>query len=165
MRRNKMVSVLTAAIMLAGAAPVAAVSGDLLMERRVFFHVDVNSAFLSWTAAYQVMVLGRERDLRQVPSVIAGDKESRHSIILAKSIPAKKAGVQTGEALFQAQLKCPDLVVEQPDYHLYVEASRRFIALLRRISPRVEQYSIDEAFAEVTGVTRKPEELAQSLRR
>ena len=78
---------------------------------RVIFHVDANSAFLSWTAAYRVKVLGETVDLRQIPSVVAGDKESRHSIILAKSGPAKKYGIQTGEPLFQAMEKCPDLVV------------------------------------------------------
>lgn len=121
------------------------------MAQRVIFHVDANSAFLSWTAAYQVRVLGQKRDLRNIPSVIAGDKASRHSIILAKSIPAQKYGIQTGEPLFQAMEKCPELVVEQPDYELYVESSRHFIRLLRRFSPIVEQYSIDEAWVDMTG--------------
>ena len=90
------------------------------MSERVIFHVDANSAFLSWSAAYRVKVLGEEKDLREVPSVVAGDKESRHSIILAKSTPAKKYGIQTGEPLFQALEKCPNLEVIQPDYELYV---------------------------------------------
>ena len=72
------------------------------MAERVIFHVDANSAFLSWSAVYKVKVLGETEDLREVPSVVAGDKESRHSIILAKSTPAKKFGIQTGEPLFQA---------------------------------------------------------------
>ena len=72
------------------------------MAERVIFHVDANSAFLSWTAAYKVKVLGEEQDIRDVPSVVAGDKESRHSIILAKSTPAKKYGIKTGEPLFVA---------------------------------------------------------------
>ena len=75
------------------------------MAERVIFHVDANSAFLSWSAAYRVLVLHEETDLREVPSVVAGDKESRHSIILAKSTPAKKYGIQTGEPLFQAMEK------------------------------------------------------------
>ena len=98
---------------------------------RVIFHVDANSAFLSWSAAYRVKVLGESIDLREIPSVVAGDKASRHSIILAKSIPAKKYGIQTGEPLFKAQQKCPDLVVVPPDYGLYVEASRHFVKMLR----------------------------------
>ena len=120
----------------------------------MIFHVDANSAFLSWTAAYKVKVLGEELDIRTVPSVVAGDRESRHSIILAKSIPAKKYGIQTGEPLFQALEKCPDLVIVQPDYSLYVEASRHFVAMLRQFSPAVEQYSIDEAWVDMTGTER-----------
>ena len=124
------------------------------MENRIIFHVDANSAFLSWTAAYKVKVLGESVDLRQIPSVVAGDKASRHSIILAKSTPAKKYGIQTGEPLFQALEKCPDLVVVPPDYGLYVEASRHFVEMLRQFSPNVEQYSIDEAWVDMTGTLR-----------
>lgn len=124
------------------------------MAERVIFHVDANSAFLSWSAAYRVHVLGESRDLRDIPSVVAGDKESRHSIILAKSIPAKKYGIQTGEPLFQALEKCPKLAVVQPDYGLYVAASRHFVAMLREFSPDVEQYSIDEAWVDMTGTQR-----------
>ena len=124
------------------------------MADRVIFHVDANSAFLSWTAAYRVKVLGESQDLREIPSVIAGDKASRHSIILAKSTPAKKYGIKTGEPLFQALEKCPDLVIAPPDYPLYVEASRHFVEMLRQFSPRVEQYSIDEAWVDMTGTQR-----------
>ena len=124
------------------------------MAERVIFHVDANSAFLSWSAVYKVKVLGEEEDLRDVPSVVAGDKESRHSIILAKSTPAKKFGIQTGEPLFQALEKCPELRVVQPDYPLYVEASRHFVEMLRQFSPCVQQYSIDEAWVDMTGTER-----------
>lgn len=124
------------------------------MAQRVIFHVDANSAFLSWSAAYRVNVLGESTDLRQIPSVVAGDKASRHSIILAKSLPAKKYGIHTGEPLFQALEKCPDLVVVPPDYPLYVEASRHFVEILRQFSPVVEQYSIDEAWVDMTGTRR-----------
>lgn len=124
------------------------------MAERVIFHVDANSAFLSWTAVYKVKVLGEERDIREIPSVVAGDKASRHSIILAKSVPAKKYGIQTGEPLFLALEKCPDLVVVPPDYELYVEASRHFVKMLQQFSPVVEQYSIDEAWVDMTGTER-----------
>lgn len=124
------------------------------MAERVIFHVDANSAFLSWSAAYRVKVLGESVDLRDIPSVVAGDKESRHSIILAKSTPAKKYGIQTGEPLFQALEKCPDLAIVQPDYDLYVQASRHFVQMLRQFSPAVEQYSIDEAWVDMTGTER-----------
>lgn len=121
------------------------------MPEQVVFHIDANSAFLSWTAAHRVLVLGEKEDLREIPSVVAGDKESRHSIILAKSIPAKKFGIQTGEPLFQALEKCPGLRVVEPDYGLYVECSRRMVRILRQIAPAVEQYSIDEVWADMTG--------------
>ena len=118
---------------------------------RVIFHVDANSAFLSWSAAYRVKVLGEKEDLREIPSAIAGDKNNRQGVILAKSLPAKKMGVKTGEPIFQAQRKCPNLLLVPPDYELYVAASRHFTALLREFSPLVEQYSIDEAWVDMTG--------------
>lgn len=118
---------------------------------RIIFHVDVNSAFLSWSAVYRVKVLGEPLDLRRIPSVVAGERAERHGIILAKSLPAGKKGVKTGEPLFQARQKCPHLTVVPPDYSLYVEASRHLIRLLRTFSPVVEQYSIDEAWVDMTG--------------
>ena len=124
------------------------------MAGRVIFHIDVNSAFLSWTAAYRCLVLGEKTDLREIPSVIAGHQNIRTSIVLAKSIPAKKRGVKTGEPLGMALDKCPDLVVAEPDYDLYVSASQKMIALLREVSPVVEQYSIDEAWVDMTGTER-----------
>lgn len=137
------------------------------MAERIIFHVDANSAFLSWSAAYRVNVLGEKMDLRDIPSVVAGDKASRHSIILAKSTPAKKYGIHTGEPLFQALEKCPELVVVPPDYGLYVEASRHFVAMLREFSPVVEQYSIDEAWVDMSGTERlhgSPRLAAEKLR-
>ena len=89
------------------------------MAEPVWFHIDVNSAFLSWTAAYRTLVEGRTPDLRDIPSVIANDKNLRTSIVLAKSTPAKKYGVKTGEPLGMARDKCPNLVVAEPDYALY----------------------------------------------
>ena len=138
------------------------------MAERVIFHVDANSAFLSWTAAYRVKVLGETEDLRDVPSVVAGDRESRHSIILARSTPAKKYGIQIGEPLFQALEKCPELRIVPPDYPLYVEASRHFVAMLRQFSPCVEQYSIDEAWVDMTGTERiwgSPRLAAETMRK
>ncbi|MBR2784095.1 MAG: DNA polymerase IV [Firmicutes bacterium] len=123
-------------------------------EGRVIYHVDVNSAFLSWEACYRKEHLGEEPDLRDLPSAVVGDKEARHGIILAKSVPAKKCGVKTGEPIWQARRKCPGLVLVPANYGLYVAASRRFIALLQDYAPVVEQYSIDEAYADVTGCRR-----------
>lgn len=124
------------------------------MAERVIFHIDVNSAFLSWTAAYRCNVLGEKFDLREVPSVIAGQKDSRRSIVLAKSTPAKKYGIQTGEPLGMAREKCPNLQVAEPDYDLYLSASGKLMSLLRQVSPLVEQFSIDEAWVDMTGTQR-----------
>lgn len=138
------------------------------MAERVIFHVDANSAFLSWSAVYRLKVLGEQLDLREVPSVVAGEKESRHGIILAKSTPAKKYGIHTGEPLFQALEKCPDLKVVPPDYELYVTASRSFVNMLKQFSPKVEQYSIDEAWVDMTGTQRlwgTPRMAAEQMRR
>lgn len=123
-----------------------------VMDRRIYiFHIDANSAFLSWTAAYRVNILGEQEDLRNIPSIIGGDQEKRHGIVLAKSTPAKKYGIQTGEAIVTAQQKCPGLVVVPPDYGLYVKASRAFINKLKQYSDNVIQYSIDEAWCVLDG--------------
>ena len=109
------------------------------MAEKVWFHVDVNSAFLSWSAAHRVLVLGEEQDLREIPSVVAPLHDVRRGIVLARSQPAKKLGIKTGEPLGMAKDKCPDLVVVPPDYDLYVTASRKFVAVLQEFSPCVEQ--------------------------
>ena len=115
------------------------------------FHIDVNSAFLSWSAAYRVHILGEKEDLRNIPSVVGGDQEKRHGIVLAKSIPAKKYGIQTGEPIVSAKQKCPGLIVVPPDYGLYVKSSRAFMDILRKYSDQVIQYSIDEAWVVFEG--------------
>lgn len=121
------------------------------MYDKIFFHLDANSAFLSWSAAYRVLILGEKLDLRTIPSVVGGDQEKRHGIVLAKSVPAKVYGIHTGEALTDARKKCPNLTVIPPDYHLYSTASRAFIEKLSKYSDNVIQYSIDEAWMEFTG--------------
>ncbi len=115
------------------------------------FHIDANSAFLSWSAAYRVAVLGEKTDLRLIPSIVGGDQEKRHGIVLAKSTPAKKYDIKTGEAIVTARQKCPGLVVIPPDYGLYVSASRAFVGKLRQYTDQVIQYSIDEAWAVFDG--------------
>ena len=118
---------------------------------RYVFHIDVNSAFLSWSAAYRVNVLGEAEDIRQIPSIVGGDQEKRHGIVLAKSTPAKKFGIQTGEPIVAAKKKCPGLVIVPPDYGLYVTSSRAFIRILEEYSDQVIQYSIDEAWVVFEG--------------
>ncbi|MCM1415065.1 MAG: DNA polymerase IV [bacterium] len=115
------------------------------------FHIDVNSAFLSWTAAYRVDVLGEKEDIRLIPSIVGGDQEKRHGIVLAKSTPAKKYGIRTGEPVVAAKRKCPGLVIVPPDYALYVKSSRAFMKILREYSDNVIQYSIDEAWVVFEG--------------
>ena len=96
-------------------------------------------------------VLGEKTDLRLIPSIVGGDQEKRHGIVLAKSVPAKKYDIKTGEAIVTAIKKCPGLVVIPPDYGLYVSASRAFIEKLRQYTDQVIQYSIDEAWAVFDG--------------
>lgn len=78
-------------------------------QKRIVFHIDANSAYLSWEAVWRLQH-GATLDIRAVPSIVGGDPESRHGIVLAKSIPAKKFNIQTGEVLWQAKQKCPNLV-------------------------------------------------------
>ncbi len=122
-----------------------------MAREKVIFHVDVNSAFLSWEATYRIKVLGESLDLRDIPSAIGGDIEERRGIILAKSIPSKRYDIQTGEPVTSALMKCPELMIVPPNYGLYVKCSNILIELLREYSPFVEQYSIDEAFMDMSG--------------
>ena len=122
------------------------------MEKKVVFHIDVNSAFLSWEAVYRMTVLGEEEDLRLIPSIVGGDREKRHGVVLAKSTPAKKYGIKTGEPIAHALQKCPELVIVPGRHAMYEEYSAKFMAILREYSPVVEQYSIDEAFVDMTGM-------------
>lgn len=119
--------------------------------KRVVFHIDVNSAFLSWEAVYRVYHLGAKTDLRNEVAAVGGDMAMRHGIILAKSIPAKKYKIQTGESITEALAKCPHLKLVPPNYSLYEKCSAAFMEILRQYTPDVEQYSVDEAFAEMTG--------------
>ena len=115
----------------------------------LIFHVDANSAYLSWTAA-ALLEEGGGIDLRTIPSAIAGDPENRHGIILTKSIPAKKYGIQTGESLFEARKKCPNLVVYPPDYDLYLLCSDAMHSILSEYTPKIQRYSVDENFCDMT---------------
>ena len=119
--------------------------------RTAIFHIDVNSAFLSWEAVYRLHHLGGKEDLRNMVSAVGGDMAMRHGIILAKSIPAKKYQIKTGETILEARQKCPGLFLVPPNYGLYEKCSKAFMDILRQYSPAVEQYSIDEAFVDMTG--------------
>ena len=116
---------------------------------KLIFHVDVNSAFLSWEAVRRIA--NGEEDIRLIPSAIGGDREKRTGVVLAKSIPAKKFGIKTGEPIGMALRKCPDLFLARPDFRLYEENSQKFIAICKEFTPIVERYSIDECFMDMTG--------------
>lgn len=115
------------------------------MNDRIVFHIDVNSAYLSWEAAYNLQ-MGSNLDLREVPSIVGGDQEKRHGIVLAKSIPAKKYGIKTGESVYSALEKCPQLIVVEPHYTRYMKASKAMVDFLYDYSPCIQRYSIDEVF-------------------
>lgn len=118
---------------------------------RTIFHIDVNSAFLSWEAVFRLKFLGARTDLREIPSAVGGDSRLRHGIILAKSIPAGRYGIRTGETILEAKRKCAGLSLVPPNYSLYEKCSEAFMGLLKEYTPDVEQYSIDEAFMDMTG--------------
>ena len=123
------------------------------MIETIFFHVDVNSAFLSWKALSELNKDPGSVDLRTIPSAVGGDEELRHGIVLAKSLPAKKYGIVTGEPLASARRKCPSLTVVRPDFSLFVSCSKALMTLLAKYAPEVEPYSIDEAFCNMTGTS------------
>ena len=119
----------------------------------LIFHIDVNSAYLSWEAVRRLQE-GSLVDLREAEAIIGGDRSKRHGVVLAKSTKAKKAGVHTGEPIVSALKKCPRLTVIPPDFTLYSRMSRSFMDILRRYAPVVEPYSIDEAFLDMTGTEK-----------
>jgi DNA polymerase-4 len=142
-------------------------SEQVSSSERTILHIDVNAAFLSWEAVFRLQH-GDKADLRLIPSVVGGDETTRHGIVLAKSLPAKQYGIQTGQPLWQARQLCPLLVTVPPDPTLYVECSNALMALLTAYSPSIERYSIDECFLELTGSprlqTRTPKEIADEIR-
>lgn len=134
--------------------------------RKIIFHVDVNSAFLSWEAVDRLSK-GELTDLRNIPSAVGGDREKRRGVILAKSIPAKKYGVKTGEPVVTALKKCPSLTLVPPNHGLYQQCSDQLFTLLGKRCPVVEQFSIDECFMDMTGmeaISGEPIQAAYNLK-
>lgn len=117
----------------------------------VIFHIDVNSAYLSWTAVEQLKN-GAKVDLREIPAIIGGDKKSRHGVVLAKSISAKKYGIHTGEPVVNAFRKCPNLVMEPPNHRMYREKSEKLMEYLRGFTKKIEQVSVDECYMDFTEI-------------
>lgn len=137
-------------------------------RERLIFHIDVNSAFLSWESVYRLKQDPEALDLRTVPSVIGGDDKSRHGIVLAKSVPAKRFGISTAETLVSARRKCPDLLVVPSRFDIYLDYSAKLLALLEEYTPDIEKFSIDEAFLDMTDTIHlfgDPVETADQIRR
>ena len=118
---------------------------------RIIFHIDVNSAYLSWTAVEQLKN-GAGVDIRTIPAIIGGDQKSRHGIVLAKSISAKKYGIRTGEPVANAFRKCPNLKTYLPDHQMYREYSRKLMEFLRTYTTHIEQVSVDECYMDFTEI-------------
>lgn len=112
---------------------------------RIIFHIDVNNAFLSWTAI-DLLNHGYKYDIRNSYAVIGGDESKRSGIVLAKSTSAKKAGIYTSETLYSARKKCKVLRVYPPNYKFYSEMSKKLFELLSKYSPDIEIASIDECY-------------------
>lgn len=120
----------------------------------IFFHIDVNSAFLSWTAL-DMLEKGETVDIRTIPSIVGGDTNTRHGIVLAKSIPAKAYGIRTAEPVVNAFRKCPNLTMVPPNHHMYQEKSQKLMNFLTQICPDIQQVSIDECYMDYTPIMGK----------
>lgn len=124
------------------------------METPIIFHIDVNSAFLSWSAL-EALEKGEALDLRLVPSIVGGDIAKRHGVVLAKSIPAKAYGITTGEPVVNAYRKCPTLVSVAPNHAYYKQKSQMLMEYLSGICPDIEQASIDECYMDYSPIDGK----------
>lgn len=123
---------------------------------KIIFHIDVNSAYLSWTSVENLRT-GKGIDLRNIPSIIGGDTSKRHGIVLAKSIPAKKYEIVTGEPIVNALRKCPGLVIASPDHAMYQRCSEALMAHLASFCPDIEQVSVDECYMDYTPIASRYE--------
>ena len=133
---------------------------------KIIFHIDVNSAFLSWSAV-EKLKNGSDVDIREIPSIIGGDEASRHGIVLAKSVSAKKYGVTTGEPVAAALRKCANLVMEPPNHQMYREYSRQLMDYFKTYTPDIEQLSVDECFLDYTPIAHlygEPTDFANRLK-
>lgn len=134
----------------------------------IIFHIDVNSAFLSWTSVDNLKNNhGDGIDLRTIPAIIGGDQENRHGVVLAKSESAKTFGIHTGEPVISAFRKCPFLTMQPPNHKLYKEYSKKMMQLLHTYTPDIEQLSIDECFLDFTPIAsryRSPIEAATIIK-
>ena len=119
--------------------------------KKIIFHIDVNSAYLSWTAI-KLLRDGSNTDLRKIPAIVGGDMSKRHGVVLAKSMSAARYGIRTGEPITDALRKCASLTIVPPEHHYYSVCSHQLLNLLHHYTPSISQYSIDECFAEYVPV-------------
>lgn len=117
---------------------------------RIILHIDVNNAFLSWSAVW-MLKNGYNKDIRNRYAVIAGDESQRRGIVLAKSGLCKKRGVKTADPIYLARRKCPYLEVYPPKFEVYKKFSDMMYKYLCNYTNIIERYSIDECFLDYTG--------------
>lgn len=138
-----------------------------MVPEPLVFHIDVNSAYLSWESVSRLEADPEALDLRTIPSAVGGDASLRHGIVLAKSTPAKAFGITTGEPISQALRKCPALTVVPARFDVYLEKSLELMELLSDYTPDIEKFSIDEAFLDMTSTIHlfgSPIEVANQIR-
>lgn len=123
------------------------------MEKQIL-HIDVNNAFLSWTAV-DMLKQGSEIDIREIPAIIGGDESKRSGIVLAKSMKAKECGIRTAETIYQARLKCPNLKIFKSNFKIYRQYSDALYNLLLQYTDKIERFSIDECFLDMTNYLMK----------
>lgn len=128
--------------------------GDFM--ERLIFHIDVNNAFLSWTAV-DMLKKGAKLDIRTIPAIIGGDESKRHGVVLAKSNIAKQFGIKTGEPIYFARKKCPNLQVFESNHKMYREYSNKLYNLFKEYTNIIERFSIDECFLDMTNFIGKNE--------
>ena len=135
---------------------------------RIIFHIDVNSAYLSWSAIDLLQANPDSVDIRTIPAIIGGNRKTRHGIVLAKSLPAKnRYHIHTAEPVANALKKCPTLTIVPPDHDSYSRHSKQFVGFLRTLTPEIEQVSVDECFLDYTSIASRfssPEEGAAYIR-
>ena len=134
-------------------------NGRDIVNKRLIFHIDVNNAYLSWSAT-EMLKNGYKKDIRNQVAIIGGDEAKRHGIVLAKSMPAKKYNIVTAESIYSARKKYKNLLVIPPDHKLYKKYSDELYKYLSKLTPHVERYSIDECFLDMSGMNhfiKKPE--------
>lgn len=127
------------------------------MERFIL-HIDVNNAFLSWTAV-EMLKKGATIDIRTIPAIIGGDETKRHGVVLAKSNIAKQFGIKTGEPIYFARKKCPQIKIFESNHQMYRDYSDKLYKLFKEYTDKIERFSIDECFLDMSGIIKQKKEL------